>query len=149
MRGPLLDETDSDQRCQSSGDASVITTFDVHNFRTFSNLRVERFGKVNLVVGRNNVGKTMLLEALRLYSVGGDPFIATNLLVDRDEVAADGPIADNEENVYPRIDALFHRPPENRKRANEFSLGPIGDASRTVNVREVQLRVQGWGSGGG
>lgn len=46
----------------------MLNSLKITNFRTFSNLCLNRLGKVNLIVGRNNVGKTSLLEAVHLYS---------------------------------------------------------------------------------
>ena len=40
----------------------------VRNFRLFDEFKIERLGKVNLIVGLNNSGKTCLLEALYLYA---------------------------------------------------------------------------------
>ena len=46
----------------------MLNSLQITNFRTFRNLCLNRLGKVNLIVGRNNVGKTSLLEAVHLYS---------------------------------------------------------------------------------
>lgn len=46
----------------------MLNSLQITNFRTFKNLCLNRVGKVNLIVGRNNVGKTSLLEAVHLYS---------------------------------------------------------------------------------
>lgn len=46
----------------------MLNSLQITNFRTFKNLSLNRLGKVNLIVGRNNVGKTSLLEAVHLYS---------------------------------------------------------------------------------
>jgi AAA15 family ATPase/GTPase len=43
----------------------------VDNFRRFRHLRLERLGRVNLIVGKNNVGKTSEFPALRFYASGG------------------------------------------------------------------------------
>jgi ABC-type multidrug transport system ATPase subunit len=43
----------------------------IRNFRTFRDLTIDRLGRVNLIVGKNNVGKTSLLEAVNLYVRGG------------------------------------------------------------------------------
>lgn len=43
-------------------------SFMAHGFRTFKELRVEGFHRVNLITGRNNVGKTALLEALFIHA---------------------------------------------------------------------------------
>lgn len=46
----------------------MLNSLQITNFRTFRNLCLNRLGQVNLIVGRNNVGKTSLLEAVHLYS---------------------------------------------------------------------------------
>ena len=40
----------------------------IQNFRTFKDLTIDRLGRVNLIVGKNNVGKTALLEALWIWA---------------------------------------------------------------------------------
>jgi AAA15 family ATPase/GTPase len=39
----------------------------IHQFRGFSNFNLENLGRINLLVGMNNAGKTSLLEAVSLY----------------------------------------------------------------------------------
>jgi len=39
----------------------------IQNFRTFKDLTIDRLGRVNLIVGKNNVGKTALLEGIWLW----------------------------------------------------------------------------------
>lgn len=53
----------------------------IENFRLFKNLDIPKVGQVNLITGKNNSGKTTLLEALRLWGNQG-VFLAfeTNLL---------------------------------------------------------------------
>ncbi|MGB8346328.1 MAG: AAA family ATPase [Ktedonobacteraceae bacterium] len=46
----------------------ILNSLEIRNFRAFHNLGIERLGRVNLIVGKNNVGKTSLLEALQLYA---------------------------------------------------------------------------------
>lgn len=43
----------------------------IQNFRTFKDLTIDRLGRINLIVGKNNVGKTSLLEGINLYVRGG------------------------------------------------------------------------------
>ena len=45
-----------------------IDTFTIGRFRGIRNLKLERSGQINLLVGDNNSGKTSVLEALSLYS---------------------------------------------------------------------------------
>ena len=45
-------------------------SFSIKNFRCFDELTVEGMGRINLIAGKNNVGKTALLEALWVHSSG-------------------------------------------------------------------------------
>lgn len=56
----------------------------VQNFRVFRDLQIDRLGRVNLIVGKNNVGKTTLLEAIDLYVNGGRSIVVGQLLRKRD-----------------------------------------------------------------
>lgn len=55
----------------------------IKNFRTFAFLDVGRLGRVNLIVGKNNVGKSTLLDAVRLYSERNYPQLLFNLVDSR------------------------------------------------------------------
>lgn len=45
-----------------------LDSLEIKNFRTFKHLTIEKLERVNLIVGKNGVGKTALLEALWLYA---------------------------------------------------------------------------------
>ena len=47
----------------------MYTSFSIENFRLFDQLTVEPLARVNLIAGRNNAGKTALLEAIWLHSL--------------------------------------------------------------------------------
>ncbi len=46
----------------------ILNSLEIRNFRAFRDLKIERLDRVNLIVGKNNVGKTSLLEAVQLYA---------------------------------------------------------------------------------
>jgi len=46
----------------------MIKSLYIKNYKLFKELRIERLAQVNLVIGKNNVGKTSLLEATMLFS---------------------------------------------------------------------------------
>lgn len=46
----------------------MIESFEIQNYRLFKNLKIEKLGRVNLITGKNNVGKTALLEATHLFA---------------------------------------------------------------------------------
>ena len=49
----------------------MLTSLGIRNYRGFEKLDIERLGRINLVAGKNNSGKTSLLEAIFLLSGGG------------------------------------------------------------------------------
>lgn len=51
----------------------------IRNFRGFNLLKVDGFAKLNLITGRNGVGKTAFLEALFLNSGPGNPGLVMNI----------------------------------------------------------------------
>lgn len=50
----------------------------IRNFRGFGDLRIDSLGRINLVTGRNNAGKTTLLEAIFLLSGAANARMAFN-----------------------------------------------------------------------
>lgn len=54
-------------------------SFAVENFRCFRNLAITDLERVNLIAGKNNVGKTALLEALFLHCGAWNPELALRI----------------------------------------------------------------------
>src|SRR5205085_5473965 len=63
----------------------MLPNLEIREFRTFRHLQIERLGRVNLIVGKNNVGKTSLLEALQLYAHRASPTLIWQILGTHDE----------------------------------------------------------------
>jgi len=56
----------------------LMDSFEVENFRSLKHLKLEKLARVNLLVGKNNSGKTSVLEALyMMLGVGGTSGITT------------------------------------------------------------------------
>lgn len=51
----------------------MLTRLEVQNYRGFPTFQMEGLARVNLLVGKNNSGKTALLEAAHFLVSGGDP----------------------------------------------------------------------------
>ncbi len=58
----------------------------VSRFRSLRDLRVGPFGRVNLITGKNNAGKSSLLEAIRILVTEGSPTTFYSILNYREEV---------------------------------------------------------------
>ena len=57
----------------------------IKNFRLFKELQIKPLKRVNLFVGRNNAGKTGLLEALWIYGSNANPTVLEKIIAQRDE----------------------------------------------------------------
>jgi hypothetical protein len=62
-----------------------IGTIDIERFRAFRGLGIKGLGRVNLVTGRNNTGKSSVLEALRILASDASPSVINNILHYREE----------------------------------------------------------------
>lgn len=84
----------------------MLESLRITGFRAFSDLAVERLGRVTLVVGKNNVGKTTLLEAVHLHASGPYALSAARRILERrDEYLVTEP--DDADKV--ELERLFHR----------------------------------------
>jgi len=63
----------------------VITSFKVKNFRLFDELEINKLSQVNLIVGKNNAGKSALLEALLLFFSKMSPTDLVDIIYARQE----------------------------------------------------------------
>lgn len=76
MRRQLRQEEDHD----------VLNTIELFNYRGFEYYQVAGLSRVNLFVGRNNCGKTSILEAINILASGGDPAVMVDIAERRGEV---------------------------------------------------------------
>lgn len=56
----------------------MLQSMKIQNYRGFHCLEMDDLGAVNIVVGKNNSGKTSLLEAVYILAGGGDALFAVN-----------------------------------------------------------------------
>ena len=59
----------------------------IRNFRGIEELTIARLGRVTLLGGRNGVGKTTVLEAVRVHAARGRPGVLSELLARHEELA--------------------------------------------------------------
>jgi len=107
----------------------VLTSLEIKNFRTFHHLRIERLGRVNLVVGKNNVGKTTLLEAIRVYASAWPSRAIMEILGTRDEV-----VGQPGERAILALNAVFHG--REAHKGTQAVIRPV-----LSDVEELQCRI--------
>lgn len=60
-----------------------LSSLEVEGYRAIGHVRIARLAQVNLFVGKNNVGKTSLLEAIRLYVSNNPRVVLAELIADK------------------------------------------------------------------
>lgn len=63
----------------------MLNSLEIRNFRNLKELKINSLGSVNLFTGKNNTGKSTLLEAIALYAAKGDLNFLYQLLNERGE----------------------------------------------------------------
>ncbi|WP_419938355.1 AAA family ATPase [Candidatus Palauibacter sp.] len=111
-----------------------LPTLAIAGFRGIQELAIGRLGRVTLLTGNNGVGKTTVLEAVRVFAARGRQSTLSSLLRDRDEYAAE---ADDDDDKIRALDfaALFFGRSPSRKR---ISIGPVAIAHQ-LTIEEVAL----------
>lgn len=82
----------------------MFKTVKIENFRSFRQFELNELGRINLLVGENNSGKTSLLEAIHLLSSRGHPQAFRELMSSRGEYI----IRENQAGHNYDIRHLFH-----------------------------------------
>lgn len=57
----------------------------IRNFRLLEDFEVKKLGRLNLIVGKNNSGKSTILEALRIYAGNANPLLLAEISFGHDE----------------------------------------------------------------
>ncbi|GAB4525293.1 MAG: AAA family ATPase [Haliangiales bacterium] len=105
----------------------MINSIQIERFRCFERFEASGFGRVNLLVGTNNCGKTALLEAIELCVGHNDPTTLYRMLARRgEELLHTGQNADD-----------FERPVEHLFYGHELDV----NSQLTVTIRQQDYEI--------
>ncbi len=122
----------------------ILDSLKVQGFRAFKDLQVEKLGRVNLITGKNNVGKTGLLEALQVYARRGEPNVLQSLLVRRDETYASNSMKQDEAaKLLSDVKHVFHGRPEVDSEDCLFEIGSFHNEQNRVSIHLEQHEPDG------
>ena len=110
----------------------------IKNFRGLEDVEIDPLGRVNLLVGGNNSGKTSVLEAVRLWATRGSLAAFLEILGARDEdsMGQSGLPSDNPSRLdLAGILDLFAGYPESPEKTDLMAIGPKG------NDRRLEMQV--------
>lgn len=115
--------------------AEYIGSLSIRGFRNLSRFDVSHFGNVNLITGKNNAGKSTVLEAIRILASGGSLRTLQDILVYRDELNH----SVDAERVWGPSDAtpfsnLFTGFPNLSGGGSKFSITANGNTSSSIAI---------------
>ena len=115
-----------------------LPSLSIKGFRGIKELSIERLGRVTLLAGKNSVGKTTVLDAVRVYAARGRHSVLSDVLEGHGEVATMTD-TDGRESVGPHLEALFYG--RDASQGSFFSIGPNNDSDQlrveTISPEEV------------
>lgn len=112
----------------------MLDSFIAQNFRQFINLELPRLSTVNLFVGRNNAGKSALLEAIEVYATGGTYRTLLSIVSAREETWGGSVVSENMSVGNEVFRHLFrgHLLPEPDTKG--FIVGPLAEPKKQLQV---------------
>jgi ABC-type dipeptide/oligopeptide/nickel transport system ATPase component len=123
------------QETSSVAPSLILDSLEIQGFRGFRHLRIERLGRVNLIVGKNSVGKTALLEAIRLYAYQGSPSVVTEILEARDKHVRGNYFAEPDiAAFYWNLKYLFYGRKENWEGVEPIRIGRVNSQDETISL---------------
>jgi len=115
----------------------MLKSLELVGYRGFREYSLTALSRVNLLVGRNNCGKSSVLEGAYLLATGGDPAVASEIAWQRGEVII---ASDNRERyrgeAYPVISHFFHGHEFGPR--SRFTIRSEGGGEITVQIVTLQ-----------
>jgi AAA15 family ATPase/GTPase len=120
-----------------------LSSLSVKNYRCLDGLEVSQLGQVNLVVGRNNVGKSSLLEAVLLWGTKKHFLTIRDILYSREECNIDSPDRFRESPFW-GISRLFSQHPTLEECINKPIIISLlnSDEEITIKINKLQQADQ-------
>jgi AAA15 family ATPase/GTPase len=107
----------------------LLDSLEIKGYRCFEHLTIEKLGRVNLIVGKNNIGKTSLLEAIRIYAQNGKPSLILDLMESRNEISKN--IKDRQDFLEPLENLFYGRTLD---QTNKISIGKSSKDKRKLTL---------------
>lgn len=84
----------------------MLKSLSIKNFRSIEDLNISKLGDINLIVGKNNSGKSTVLDALKTYASFADENVLFDILNSHDEYFI---LDENDQNLSPFSNLFFGR----------------------------------------
>ncbi len=113
----------------------TLPSLQIEGYRLFESLTIPRLGRVYLITGKNNVGKSSVLEALRIYADRGAPRTLLEILADRDEMPSISSVAEMDVTLIGEcLGNLMYGRPSPPGSQSPIRLGSTGAADNALTL---------------
>ena len=119
----------------------MIRTLTIENFRCFEQFELHDLGRVNLLVGGNNSGKTTILEAVELLTADGDVSALARIQLRRSEELEDDRDIRTSRKRFLDVCRLFNG--HSAELGQSFSVTAVDKIGRKHAVTAEVLEVEG------
>lgn len=116
----------------------MLQSFYIQNFKNFEEMVLPSLNRVNLIVGKNSVGKSTLLEAIALYLSGGDENCFRKLLQSRGYDLINSQNVEAQESVKNQFLSFFHNWTENYSK--DFCIKLAEQKKNPVTIHQIYIR---------
>ncbi|MBQ8875105.1 MAG: AAA family ATPase [Bacteroides sp.] len=113
----------------------------IKNFKNIQELTIPKLARVNLIVGKNSVGKSTLLEALSIYLSKGNEVWLRELLESRGEILVSRQNDKETQEVFNGQSylSLFTGREENYSKNYAIRIGESSDDNEAVQINQVWI----------
>ncbi len=120
-----------------------LPSLSIEGFRGIRSLDIEKLGRITLFAGKNSIGKTTVLEAVRVFASRGAPYTISDLLDAREEVLAaeDG---DGDEVLLPDFSSLFYgyNPDDEHSMSSPINIATTQNKPSNVSLSLIKVKEE-------
>ncbi len=127
----------------------MLQSLEIRNYRNLKHLRIEKLGRVNLVIGKNNTGKTSFLEATSIFLQRGDYNWIFDTLNERGEDSSRIRNSNSKNIVESNLISLSSIFPGRKYTSSKIEISFFNNSVRKLSMRIVKYILQSIESEGG
>ena len=113
----------------------MLDSLHIKNFRCFEDLTIPSLGRVNLIVGKNNSGKSSFLDAIRVFASKGSMNTLNDILISRDELVRSG--EDEEQDFLLSLTSLFYGRELPEEQDKGIMIGSITNVKQRLKIDAI------------
>lgn len=115
----------------------MLNSLEIKNFRALEDFKVAKLGRVNLIVGKNNSGKSTVLEALRIYAGNAQRELLVEIAKSHDETYQLAEVKFGDLNTAMPFEDLF----TGRRLPDDETEIVIGESGNSLQALHIAYRI--------